>query len=189
MKLVSGKHPGDLNQALMELGATICAPDAPRCNACPLKRECLSRACSPLIISSRRARPINVTECFWPLAVVRHRGKILLRLRVNTELLPGLWELPGSEINRRTKAASALRRQLRDLPITCVTTQPIGEVRHTITYRRIRAPIYLFDCPAHLDLPASRWRWVMPRGAGRYPVSSMTKKALAVLAAHETRPA
>ena len=63
----------------------------------------------------------------------------------------------------------------------------IGEVRHTITYRRICAPIFLFDLAVNdtIDLPAYDWRWVAPAALDRYPASSMTVKAARVLASYE----
>jgi hypothetical protein len=58
--------------------------------------------------------------------------------------------------------------------------QRVGEIRHSITYRRIRAPIYLIDCPAgvKLRLPNKYWRWVEPRALANLPISSMTAKAI-----------
>lgn len=186
-KLVSGKRPGDVNQALMELGATLCAPNTPDCRVCPLGGECRSRSRDSRIFA-RRAR-ISFTDVVWPLGIVRYRGKILLRRRSAGKLLARLWELPGQETVRRSDAVRALHRELGDIPIEARTRRRIGEIRHAITYRRIRAPIYLFECRTH-SLPArTSWRWVSPENADRYPISALSKKALAVLAAHETRSA
>jgi adenine-specific DNA glycosylase len=125
----------------------------------------------------------------WPLGIVRYRGKILLRRRSAGKLLARLWELPGQETSSRSAAVRALRQELGDIPIESRTRRRIGEIRHAITYRRIRAPIYLFECKTH-RLPArSPWRWVTLENAERYPISALSKKALAVLAAHETRSA
>jgi adenine-specific DNA glycosylase len=83
----------------------------------------------------------------------------------------------------------ALRRELLDFAVETRTRRSIGEIRHAITYRRIRAPIYLFEC-ASPKLPArSPWRWVPLDVTERYPLSALSKKALALLAAHETRSA
>ncbi|HEX9264355.1 MAG TPA: A/G-specific adenine glycosylase [Candidatus Binatia bacterium] len=187
IKLVAGGRPGDFNQALMELGATLCTSRAPNCVACPLKRECLSLDRNNVLTYPYPMRAESFTDVTWPLAIVRYGGKILLHRRAATALLGRLWELPGIETTRPDRAASALRRQLHDLPVKFAKPRQIGEIRHSITHRRIRAPIYLFDCAATIAAPAPRWRWVPWRRVEQYPVSSMTKKALAVLAAHETR--
>jgi A/G-specific adenine glycosylase len=187
IKLVAGARPGDFNQALMELGATLCTPRAPNCVVCPLKRECLSRGRNNVTTHPPLAHAVRFTDVTWPLAIVRCGGRILLRRRAAAALLGRLWELPGAETARPESAASALRRQLHDLPAKFAKPRHIGEIRHSITHRRIRAPIYLFDCAATIAAPGPRWRWVPWRRVEHGPVSSMTKKALAVLVAHETR--
>ena len=65
----------------MELGATICAPVTPRCGACPLALQCSARARRNSPARARRAPMRNIIDVTWPLAVVRQRGKILLRRR------------------------------------------------------------------------------------------------------------
>jgi A/G-specific adenine glycosylase len=190
-KLAAGARPGDLNQALMELGATVCAPRAPSCAACPLKHECLFPTVGRLAHRTAHPRAKNFTDVTWPLAIVRRGGKILLRRRADTLLLARLWELPGVETSQPEYAMRALRRELRALPVKVTAPRRIGAIHHSITYRRIHAPVYCFDCvePFEVVLPRADWRWTTPSDLARYPVSSMTKKALAVLAAHETRSA
>ena len=186
-KLVAGKRPGDINQALMELGATLCTPKTPDCGTCPLGRDCRSR--SHVSISAPHVRQISFADVVWPLGIVRSAGNILLRRRSAGTLLARLWELPGRETASRGEAVRALRRELMDFSIDSPTRRSIGEIRHAITYRRIRAPIYLFECRSP-TLPArSPWRWVSLDDTERYAISALSKKALALLAAHETRSA
>jgi len=189
-KLISHTRPGDFNQALMELGATICAPAAPRCGACPLEGECQSRSQKTFHQRAARAR-IKFIDVTWPLAVVRRRGKVLLRRRAAADLLARLWELPGAPLAGRLKAAAALRRELEFLSPRLGPLQPIGEFRHAITHRRIRAPVYLLQCAARAEirLPRGEWRWVRADRFEHLPISSMTKKALTLLAVHEARSA
>src|SRR5262249_5899325 len=79
-QLVSKTQPGNFNQALMELGATLCAPAAPLCEGCPVASDCRSRTQKELPHRTSRA-PVKFIEMTWPLALVRHRGKILVRRR------------------------------------------------------------------------------------------------------------
>jgi len=190
-RLVSKIKPGNFNQALMELGATICAPATPQCGVCPLARQCSSRARRALPARAPRAPRKTIIDVTWPLAVVRHRGKILLRRRAAKDLLARLWELPGGALTGAVKPAVALRRELFLLPIQRAKPLHIGAFRHAITHRRICAPVYLFECASkpEIRVPGARWHWIPAHRVERYPVSSMTKKALAVLAAHETRSA
>lgn len=189
-RLVSKTQPGNFNQALMELGATLCAPVAPRCDVCPLATHCRSRTQKKLPPRASRA-PVKFIEVIWPLAVVRHRGKILVRRRAADDLLARLWELPGAPLTGRTKPAGVLRRELNVLPDRIGATRVIGEFRHAITHRRIRAPVYLVECTARSEirLSGNDWRWIRADRVERRPISSMTKKALNLLALHEARSA
>jgi hypothetical protein len=80
-----------------------------------------------------------------------------------------------------------LKRELRSLGAAVDDLRPIGEIRHSITDRKIRAPLFLVNLPesATLRLPRSCWRWVSRSSLYRYPVSSMTLKAARALANYE----
>jgi adenine-specific DNA glycosylase len=110
-----------------------------------------------------------------------------LRRRAKTGLLAGMWELPGGEKPAGDGVLISLRRHLQEIGPISLLPRGIGEIRHSITYRRIRSPIFLLDLCANdtIDLPASGWRWVAPAALHRYPASSMTLKAARVLAFYE----
>src|SRR5207249_12083815 len=121
-----------------------------------------------------------------PLAIVRNNGKILLHRWAAEGILAGLWELPGGEAKRGESSRNSLRRHLRGLHGALTDEIRIGEVRHSITNRKIRAPIFLFDTRAGADirLNPSQWRWLALSSLRNYPVSSMTLKAAAILSSH-----
>ncbi len=108
--LLSHERPGDFNQAMMELGATLCLPGEPRCAQCPVARWCASRAGQ----APRRARA--TAEAAVP-PMKRRRGEIaytlalrdgqvrLRRRRASEKLMPGMWELPAAEMNGARPAA------------------------------------------------------------------------------------
>jgi A/G-specific adenine glycosylase len=184
-QLVPPLRPGDFNQALMELGATLCAPRLPNCAACPVNSECAARRSAdfaPLLRKNNAFKDVT-----WPLAVVRRRGKILLRRRTAGGILAGLWELPGGELAKRERPEIALRRELHDSVGSLPAPHRIGELRHSITYRRIRAPLYFFDCasPVRIRLPGPNWRWATASELDDFPMSSMARKALRVFDLHE----
>jgi A/G-specific adenine glycosylase len=186
-QLIPPSRPGDFNQALMELGATLCTPRTPNCAACPVTLTCVARSGGHL-----RARPTNRSESIftnvtWPLAIVRHHGKILLHHRAAKGLLANLWEFPGGEVGRRHKPEAALPRHLRDLSADLSRPRWIGEFRHSITYRRICAPIYLFDYhpSVKMHLSTRRWLWIQRSKLNNYPMSSMSRKALRLFDIHE----
>ena len=123
----------------------------------------------------------------WPLVIVRRSGKILLRRRGATGLLASLWELPGGERSANESDTTFLHRQLRDLGLSITRLEKFGAIRHAITHRRISSPLYLVDLAAKdpVELPQSRWRWVIPAKLNQLAASSMTAKAIALLSTHE----
>jgi A/G-specific adenine glycosylase len=184
--LVSRSRPGHFNQGLMELGATICTPKNPRCPDCSLRRDCAAQNGDGRMATTAK-KTIGVKAVTWPLAVVRRRGKILLHRRSADGILAGLWELPGGALGAHMSARACLKQHLRPLNGALKSDRRIGEFRHSITDRRIRSPLYFFDIRrgAELTRPGPSWRWISPRSLRNYPVSSMTQKALRILAAHE----
>jgi A/G-specific adenine glycosylase len=187
LRLVPRSRPGDFNQALMELGATLCVPRGPDCAACPVAADCAARSGNHLAAVSQQRSATAIRAVTWPLAIVHHSGKLLLRRRAAKGLLAHLWEFPGGEAVKRNELETTLRWQLRALPTELSTGRKIGEFRHAITYRRIRAPIYLFDYhPAtEMRFPAPHWRWIQRSHLTDYPMSSMTRKALRVFDIYE----
>jgi A/G-specific adenine glycosylase len=171
----------------MELGATICLATEPLCLRCPLVACCQVRSGSGASKKLASRKKLKFKTVTWPLAIIRRGEKILLRRRGKTGLLAGMWELPGGEKPGNDGILRTLRRHLHEIGPLSVVPLGIGEIRHSITYRRVRAPIFLFDLAGNdtIDLPASNWRWVAPAALNRYPASSMTLKAVRVLASYE----
>jgi A/G-specific adenine glycosylase len=185
MRLVPKTRPGQFNQAIMDLGATLCVPKKPRCGDCPVALHCwANNHQAPPKPAAQRSKALK--DVTWPLAIVRQGGKLLLHRRAATGMLAGLWEFPGGAIGNKS-IRTALKHHLAELNGSLQANRRIGKLRHTITDKKIRAPIFLFDLPpeARLRLANSNWRWVRPSSLSQCPVSSMTLKAAKVLASHE----
>jgi A/G-specific adenine glycosylase len=185
--LVPRSQPGRFNQALMELGATICTPKNRRCRDCPLDSLCPSGSSAKATPAPTSKKPVAVENLIWPLAVVRRRGMILLHRRAGPGLLAGLWNLPGGQVAQGGTAAALLKGHLAELKLLHVRPVKIGEIRHAITRWRIRAPVYLFHIDRHtpMDLPRPRWRWVSPAKIKHQATSSMTLKTVSLLSLYE----
>jgi A/G-specific adenine glycosylase len=185
--LVPRSRPGYFNQGLMELGATICLPKDPRCQRCPLGAHCAALAKGQRSKSLRIKKSPPTQEIEWPLAILRWNQKVLLRQRTDKGLLAGLWEFPGVERTQRASPSQSLANQLTELSGTWQPKRCIGEFRHSITNRKIRSLVYLIDLPKRMKfrLPNRRWRWLSPASLRELAVSSMTFKAVTVLANHE----
>jgi A/G-specific adenine glycosylase len=182
--LVRGEAPGDWNQALMELGATLCLPRAPRCLACPLAPDCAARASGrpeALPVRAPRAKPREVEAV---AALVLRGGRALAVRRPPHGLLGGLWELPGGALAPGEDPAAGLRRALREaVGLAARRPRPAGQVEHAFTHRRLR--VHLFRC--HTDGGRVRLegfdahRWLPPGALAGLPHGAWMRRALALL--------
>jgi A/G-specific adenine glycosylase len=96
--LVAPERPGDWNQALMELGATVCTPRRPRCSACPV-----SPWCEALKAGTQEDRPAPVIRrapatATFAVAVLHSDRNVLLERRPEGGLLGGMWAFPEARV-------------------------------------------------------------------------------------------
>jgi A/G-specific adenine glycosylase len=179
-QLVSPRRPGEFNQALMELGATICLPRNPNCTKCPLVHLCKASRLGKF--ASQLLSPANsrIEKVEWPLVLIRSGNKILLRRRPPNGILGGLWEIPGGERRKRESLTCALERLLNGLSGRVKPLSLVGEIRHSITHRRIRAPIFvaMWNDARTIRLSRPNWRWFSLPSLHCYPLSSLSLKAI-----------
>ncbi len=169
--------PGDWNQALMELGATICVPRAPRCAGCPAIAFCAGREqgiAERLPRIAPKKAPIAVKRV--ALVLASDRAVLLARRRVDV-LFGGLWEPPS--------ASSGLAELAARLDVDPRTLEHAGDVEHVLSHRRMRVEV------ARGPLETRR-RWPLPgpdydavecvaRGdVGARAQASLARKVLAV---------
>ena len=183
-ELARGPRPGQLNQALMELGATLCRPRSPVCQACPLESLCDAVRvgdAEALPIKSKKKPPRSVEAVAgW----LERRGRVLVVQRPQAGLLGGMWELPGGEIEDDASAEQALRRHLAQrLGLAVTHAERVGEIEHVFTHRRLR--LHVFRCgPASGRVRRSglaSHRWLSPAAIAKLPHGGPTRKALALL--------
>jgi A/G-specific adenine glycosylase len=166
-----GPHrPGDFNQALIELGATVCRKPAPDCRRCPLASLCEARrAGREREVPPSRRRPAR-RRLEIACALVERDGAVLLRRRPERGLFGGLWELPGAEVGPGEPAARAARRALRDLGLGGRTGEEIAAVLRPLSHRDLT--LRAFRCSAtgtarRAPGPGVRWApWAELGGLG-----------------------
>lgn len=155
--MLDRSEPGAFNQALMELGATVCLPSNPQCLVCPVAHLCRARASGtqnqlPVKILDRKTEDEHRTV-FW----IEQDGNLLLWQRPpDSRLMPGFWELP----------------EQTQLPATPIG-EKIGSFRHTITFHNYRFDVMKAVPPAHIGACA----WVSVDKLETLPLSTILKKA------------
>lgn len=91
-------NPGDFNQALMELGATVCIPKTPKCDECPLEGGCSAHELGQELAFPVKQGQQSMSDALRLTLVIRKGNKILIKKRPASGLLANLWEFPGEEI-------------------------------------------------------------------------------------------
>ena len=176
--LMPARSPGDWNQALMELGATICTPRAPRCGECPIRRRCRAHA----IGAEERfpaAAPRRATEQVRrAVALITRRGRVLM-IRRQGALLEGLWEPPGVELERGEIAGAKLGAELGRLRVRSKIERTGDRVRHHITHRAIEVEVWRGTAEARVR-PATTARFVAP-GEPDLALTALARRLIATL--------
>jgi len=156
------RHPGLFNQALMELGATVCLPGKPRCGVCPLASLCRARESGTVLelpVKLRKTRPVRIAGA---LLLARKGRRILLRQReAGAPRMAGFWDLPAPD----------------DLP-GARTGQVFGEFRHTITHHHYTFTVLAAAARRPAGPAGPRFRWFDPSALTRIPLSTTARKAL-----------
>jgi len=159
------ENPGDFNQALMELGATVCTPKNPLCLLCPLTNSCRVRVQDPENYPEKKKRTAT-TFLTRHVALIQRNEKVLLSLPQKTRWQKGLWQLPGFFIEKEKKNSDTnLDALLHGLGLQSSQIQALKAYTHQITHHRITViphkPLK-WNGKVKKD-PQNRLEWV-PRG-------------------------
>jgi A/G-specific adenine glycosylase len=152
--LLDRKRPGDFNQAMMELGATICTPRAPQCLVCPVMPFCKTRGAGQAMPTAARKRK---ELCY---ALARNGDNVLLvRRPADASLMSGMWELPTLAPEQVNGDAPLLR------------------LRHSITDTDYRVAVFA-TAPGQLQDVATDSKWLSTLQCERLPLTGLARKIL-----------
>jgi len=165
----SGYESRVLNQALMELGATVCTPRSPSCGKCPVARHCGANAAGdperwPVLPPRPARKPVR----YAVYAVTDDQGRILLRRRDKSDresLLPaGMWELPHGQWPGPPPPG-----------VTVIDQTPAGEITHAIMDYKVTLTLLRSELTTN---PESNTRWFNTKEATKAAIASATRKLL-----------
>jgi A/G-specific adenine glycosylase len=147
-ELLEEQRPGDFNQSMMELGATVCLPGQPLCSGCPVVQLCASSGSSPVKTAAAQRKKGALNYLF-----TKRNGSVFLRQRdSNLSLMPGMWELPPVENDKNGN--------------------PILQLRHSITNTDYAVSVFAGQ------RPRSGGEWVPLHTVERLPLTGLTRKIL-----------
>jgi A/G-specific adenine glycosylase len=178
LDLLPAGEAGDFNQALMDLGATVCIPRNPSCGICPLQELCYAckhhlQADLPIVKEKKPVPHYTVTA-----AVITRGEEVLIARRPPNGLLGGLWEYPGGKVEKDETHEEALSRELQEeLGVSIGVGEKVGVYRHAYTHFRVTLHAY----HAHIEsgtpsaIQTSEVRWVAKEQLAEFPMGKIDR--------------
>jgi len=170
------------NEGLMELGARVCTPGAPRCDQCPITRQC---AAFKLGLQSTIPRPkkraVRTTITHSSLLLISHDGRLLVEQRPETGLWAGLWQAPTVETLglKRPPTAAAIARQLHLEPAH--VPHRIADFIHNTTHREVKFRAWAASGLVDPDSITTTGQWLTPAQIAALGISNPQRRILLTL--------
>ena len=183
--LLDPVRPRDLNQALMDLGATVCTPRMPSCGACPWRLHCAAYAsgdpCHWPVTEAPKSLPFQVIGVG---VVLNASGEVLIDQRLDEGLLGGMWEFPGGKQEQGETIDTCIARELQEeLGIAVTVGDELITVDHAYSHKKLRFVVHLctWESGEPQPLASQQVRWVRPDDLKNYAFPAANTKIIAAL--------
>lgn len=182
--LLAHKDPGTFNQAMMELGALICKPGNPLCDACPVSRFCLAAKEQAIHAFPKRLASRKTPHHHLAVGIIQKKGTLLIVKRPATGLLGGLWEFPGGRLEGKENSDVACQRSIQEsVGLTVKVGKRLCRVKHAYTHFKITIDVYMCD---HVSGRVRRkgpvgHQWIRPSAISTFPFHKAVHKSLPAL--------
>jgi len=184
-QILDTEDPGRFNQALMELGATVCRPVKVTCPRCPLSEECRAHAEGRVATLPVRAGRPEVPVVHAAVGIVSNGSRVLITRRPSEGLLGGLWEFPGGKVLPGEAPEAACAREIREeAGIDVEVEAHLTHVRHAYTHFRLELDVFrcrLTGGRIALNGPVDH-RWILLEDLERYAFPAANRKFFPLLA-------
>ena len=185
-KYLPKEQAGDYNQALMDLGATICIPKNPRCLICPLMKLCEARQHGTQTLRPVKSLKKSVPHHIHAAGVILKRGRVLLAKRPSKGLLGGMWEFPNGRVSPNGSAAGIQLEELAQVLKTGYNLrlrvnrrsvqgiEPLGMIQHGYTHFKVS--VYVYRCELKSDSQSKYLKWVLLGDLEKYPMGRIDRQ-------------
>ena len=178
-------RPRDFNQALMDLGATVCTPRNPSCDHCPWSQHCAAYAAGDPtrwpVTDERKPLPFQVIGIGVVLNAV---GEVLIDQRLEDGLLGGLWEFPGGKQEPDESIESCIKREMKEeLGIAVTVAEKLISIDHAYSHKKLRFMVHLCHWVSGEPRPlaSQQVRWVKPEELKEFPFPAANARMIKAL--------
>ncbi len=178
-ELIPEKNPGDFNQAIMELGATVCKPSKPLCGECPLSAGCVAAASAKTDTIPYKSPSKKIPHHQIAVGlIVNGRNELLIALRPDESMLGGLWEFPGGKQEPGEPLKKTVKRELKEeLGVDVDVHGKFYELKHA--YSHFKITLHAFWCRIHSGKPvpksSQKIEWISLDRINTYPFPKANK--------------
>jgi len=166
-------HAGDFNQALMDLGSTVCLPKRPRCLICPLMMDCKARA-----NGTQEMRPVKkprkeIPHHILAAGIITRKGRVLLAKRPSNGLLGGMWEFPNGRVDGDPeKGLANVLKTGYSLKVR--RREAVGVVQHAYTHFKVT--VHAFRCDLEAGPEGTDLKWIPMKELSDYPMGKVDRQ-------------
>lgn len=185
-EIVSKKRPGDFNQALMELGATVCVPKKPKCGVCPINQLCLNaHSINNERIPYKPGKP-KVPHHRIVVAIIHNpkTGEILISKRKQDVMLGGLWEFPGGKVKQGESLNDAILREImEETSVSIEIKQELATIKHAYSHFKITLTAFICTYKSGVPKPneSDEVRWIKLGELDKYPFPKANLKFMGLV--------
>lgn len=190
--LLNPDRPGDFNQAVMELGATICTPKSPSCHRCPIRPTCAACAAGTPTAYPVSAKKKPIPHRQVVVGIVQDGdGRLLITRRPDDAMLGGLWEFPGGKQEEGETLEAACRRELKEeLGIEVEVGVLFDRLSHTYSHFKITLHAFLCRIVSGTPNPSNGMpmAWVEPERLDEYAFPRANRRLIDHLIERKRNP-
>lgn len=178
IEVIPEEKPGDFNQALMELGATICTPTSPSCLLCPVQHVCQANqeGVQEELPVKKKSKAPKVTDVLF--LAIHAKGEILLEKRPDTGLLASLWSLPTLEISSNQDVDELIQEYCQGFPSSFTIKGEIAKFEHIFSHRHWKIKVIEVGLSDRPSLLANSYQFCSHQSLQQIAFANVYAKAI-----------
>ena len=176
-RLLDCNEPGNINQALMDIGNLFCKPKIPRCRDCIFINNCKAYQSGnpenyPYAKKKKKIKKIRLSA-----AIITHNGLLLIKKRINNDLYKGFWQVPLIEIDEQYNENQITNKYKEQFQLNLIHKLRLGTIKHILSHRIISVNISSYKMIKY-EKELDNYKWASNKDLLDLPFSVMDRKIL-----------